>query len=116
MQGVADDDGDDGEAAGEASEGAEVVAGGAFAAAFAFERKDGLGGEAEFVGDGDADAGVADIEGEIAGDGGGVQVCSSFYEGKASDLGLMGTEEYPLVLVSSRYNQNRESLGHFRAS
>jgi hypothetical protein len=64
VEGVSDDDADDGKAAGETGEGAEVVAGDAAAGALALEGEDGLGGEAEFVRDGNADAAVADIEAE----------------------------------------------------
>lgn len=49
VNGIADDDGGDGEAAGEAGERAEVVAGDAAAGALALEGEDGLGGEAELV-------------------------------------------------------------------
>jgi hypothetical protein len=63
MEGVADDDGGDRVASGEAGDGAEVVA----AVAVGREGKDGLGGEAELVGDGYADALRAYVEGEIAG-------------------------------------------------
>ena len=52
-----------------AGERAEIFAGDAAGAAFALEREHRLGGEAEFVRDGDADAAVADVEGEIAGFG-----------------------------------------------
>jgi len=54
VEGVADDDGLAGVAAGEASEGAEVVAAGG-----AGEGEDGLSGEAEGVRDGDADPAIA---------------------------------------------------------
>jgi hypothetical protein len=63
VQRVADDDAGDRESAGEARDGSENVA----RSAAGFERHDGLGGEAEFVGDSDADAFGADVEGEIAG-------------------------------------------------
>jgi hypothetical protein len=62
VQGVADDDADDGEPAGETRDGTEVFA----RVAAGFEGQDGLGGEAEFVRDGDADAFGTDVEGEIA--------------------------------------------------
>lgn len=65
MQGVADYDAGDGEAAGEAGDGAQVFAG----VAARFEGHDGLGGEAERIRDGDADAFCSDVEGEIAGFG-----------------------------------------------
>jgi hypothetical protein len=73
VDGIADDDGGDGEAAGEAGERAEVFTGDAAAGALALEGEDGLGGEAELVGDCDADAAVADVEGEKAGWRGGLQ-------------------------------------------
>jgi hypothetical protein len=62
---VAGDDGYDVEFAAEAGEGAEVV----FGIALAGERQDGLGGQAEFVGDGYADALGAYVEAEVARDG-----------------------------------------------
>ena len=60
---VADDDAGDSKPPGEACDGAQVVSG----AAADFDGHNGLGGESEFVGDGDADALRADIESEIAG-------------------------------------------------
>jgi hypothetical protein len=60
---VADDDADAVETAAETGEGAEIV----FRVALAGEGEDGLGGEAELVRDGDADAFGADVEGEVAG-------------------------------------------------
>jgi hypothetical protein len=63
MEGVADDNGGDREAAGEAGYRAEIVA----SVAVDFEGEDGLGGEAEFVGDGHANALGADVETEVAG-------------------------------------------------
>ena len=66
VQRVADDDAGDGEAAGETREGAQVVA----AIAVDFEGENGPGGEAKFIGDGDANAFGANVEGEIAGCGG----------------------------------------------
>lgn len=62
MERVADDDGGDGETAREAGDGTKVVA----AVAVDFEREDRLGGEAEFIGDGDTDAFDAYIEAEVA--------------------------------------------------
>lgn len=66
VNGVADDDGDDGETAAEAGNGAEVFSGDAGGWATALEGEDGLGGEAELVGDSNPDAAVADVESEIA--------------------------------------------------
>lgn len=63
MQWVADHDGGDRKTAGQAGNGAEIIA----AVAVNFESEDGLGCEAKFVGDGNADAFGADIEAEIAG-------------------------------------------------
>lgn len=63
QQGKADDEAGDFESAGEAGEGAQVLA----AAAAALEGEHGLGGEAELVRDGDADAAAADVEGQITG-------------------------------------------------
>jgi hypothetical protein len=64
VHGVADHYAYDAKPPGEARQGAQVVAGDA--AAFALKREHGLGGEAEFVRHGDADAAVADVEGQIA--------------------------------------------------
>jgi hypothetical protein len=76
MDGVADDDGGDGVAAGEAGDGAEVVA----AVAMGFEGEDGLGGDAEFVGDGYSDAPGANVEGEVAGWGTGMQLLAPSFQ------------------------------------
>ncbi len=73
MQGKADDEGGCGEAAGEAGERTEVFA----AVAAALEGEHGLGGKAELVGDGHADAAVADVEGQETGLGGLVQAVPS---------------------------------------
>jgi hypothetical protein len=80
VDGVADHNAHHGKAAGEAGEGAEVVAGDAGADAFALESEDGLGGEAQLVGDGDADASVADVEAEKTGMRGGFQVSAPISE------------------------------------
>ena len=63
QQRIADDDCGHLVAAGEAGEGAHIVAG----VAFALEGHDGLRGEAKLVGNGDADAAVADVKSEVAG-------------------------------------------------
>jgi hypothetical protein len=65
MEGIADHDCGHGEAAAETGDGAKVFA----RVAAALQREDGLGGEAEFVADGNTDAFAADIEAEIAGMG-----------------------------------------------
>jgi hypothetical protein len=65
VDGIAHHDADDVEAARQAGDGAEVFS----MIVTAFEGEDWLGGEAELVGDSNADAAVADVEGEIAGDG-----------------------------------------------
>jgi len=65
MNGIANDDGDYAETAGEAGQGAKIVAG----VAVDFKGENGLGGEAQFIGDGDADALGADVKGEVAGNG-----------------------------------------------
>lgn len=65
MQGVADHDARHGEAAGEAGDGTQIVA----AVAAYFKGHHRLRGEAQLVGDGDADAFCSDVEGEIAGFG-----------------------------------------------
>ena len=67
MEGQADDDGGDAVAAAEAGDGAEGLAGAGARVAVEVEGEDGLGGEAELVGDGDADAARADVEGQVAG-------------------------------------------------
>ncbi len=64
VEGVADDGLGDVVLAEEAGDGLEVGA-----SAGAVEGEDGLGGEAEGVGEGDADAAVADVEGGDAGGG-----------------------------------------------
>lgn len=70
---IADDNGADGEAAGEPGQGAQIFA----AAAAALEREHRLRGEPQLVRDGDADAAGADVEAEEAGLGGGVQILIS---------------------------------------
>ena len=62
VEGIADNYGGDGVAAGQTGEGTEIVA----AVAVHFEREDRLSGQAELVGDSDADAFGADVEAEIA--------------------------------------------------
>lgn len=62
VDGIADDQSDDGVAAGQAGEGAQVFT----AVAAAFQREDRLGGKAELVADGHADAAIADVEAEVA--------------------------------------------------
>ena len=62
MHGVAHHNRGDSKPPRKTSQGAQVVAG----IALAFEGEDGLGGEAQFVGDGYADALRAEVEGEIA--------------------------------------------------
>ena len=62
MQRIADDDGGAAVFAEETAEGSEVLL-----RIFADQGEDGLGGEAEFVGDGDTDAAAAEIEAEEAG-------------------------------------------------
>jgi hypothetical protein len=69
MERIADDDAHASETAAKAGERAEVVA----RIALAGEGEDRLGGEAELVRDGDADALRADVEAEVARDGGGFQ-------------------------------------------
>jgi hypothetical protein len=69
VDGVANNYADDAEAAAEAGERTEIFSGNAGCWATPFQGEDWLGGEAEFVGDSDADAAVADVESEIAGDG-----------------------------------------------
>jgi len=66
MDGVANNDAYDAKAAAEAGNRTEVVSGNARRWAATLQGQDRLGGEAEFVGDGDADAAVADVEAEIA--------------------------------------------------
>lgn len=61
MEGVAEDDGGAAIFTEEAAEGAEVLL-----RAFAVEGEDGLGGDAELVGDGDTDAAGTEIESEEA--------------------------------------------------
>lgn len=63
VQRIADDDAGHIEAAGEPGQGAQVFA----AAAAALEGQHRLRGQAQFIGDGYADAAVADVEPEIAG-------------------------------------------------
>ncbi len=71
MQRKADDETGDAEAAGKPGEGAKVFT----EAGTAREGEDGLGGEAELVRDGDADAAIADVEGEKASVWAGGQNC-----------------------------------------
>lgn len=99
VDGVADDDGGDGEAAGEPGEGAEVVAG----IAMTLKSEDRLGGEAEFVRDGDADAAVTDIEGEVSGWRCGDQLSAPSFQLKGSAGGI------GLISPQGQYNQRSES-------
>jgi hypothetical protein len=62
IEGIAEDDGRTAEFAKEAAEGFEVLV-----RIFADQGEDGLGGEAELVGDGDADTPAAEIEAQKAG-------------------------------------------------
>ena len=66
VQRVTDDDAGNGESAGETGDRTQVVAG----IAVDFEGENGLGGQAQFVRDGDANAFGAKVEGEVAGRGG----------------------------------------------
>lgn len=66
MQRKADDDAGDAVAAAEASNGAKGFSGAGPGAAVQVEGQDGLGGKAQLVGDGDADAPCADVEGQEA--------------------------------------------------
>jgi hypothetical protein len=67
VEGIADEDFGDFVLADEAEEAAEV-----FASGFTPEGEEGLGCLKHWVGDGEADAGLADVECEDAGDGHGV--------------------------------------------
>jgi len=62
IEGIAEDDGGAAEFAEEAAEGFQVQL-----RVFADQREDGLGGEAELIGDSDADAAGAEIEAQEAG-------------------------------------------------
>lgn|GEM_PF-4362859 len=63
MHGVADNNGHDSKAPGKTGDGAQILAW----VAVALERENRLGGEAEFVRDSNANAAIANIEGEVAG-------------------------------------------------
>jgi hypothetical protein len=63
MERIADHDANDGKTPGETGQGAQVVV----TVVVALQSEDGLGREPQFVGDSDADAAIADVEGEIAG-------------------------------------------------
>jgi hypothetical protein len=60
---IADHDANYGKTPSETGQGAQVVA----AVMMALQSEDGLGREPQFVGDSDADAAIANVEGEIAG-------------------------------------------------
>jgi len=66
VDGVADDDANNAESLGKPGQRAKIFSGDAGRGASSLEGQDGLGGEAELVGDSDADAAVADVEAEIA--------------------------------------------------
>lgn len=82
MDGIAYHDADDIIAAGEASKGAQIFT--LVAAPLKGEHR--LSCESEFVADGHADAAIADVEREVAGMGGGLQVLAPCVQLKASSL------------------------------
>ena len=79
MDGIADDDGCNGEAPAETGQRAQVFA----VVVTALDGEHGLRREAELIGDGDADAAVADVEAEITMLGTGFQFLAPSYQLKA---------------------------------
>ena len=105
MDGIADDDGGHGEAAREARQGAQVFSGDGGRGATALEREHRLRREAQLVGDGHADASVADVEAEIAGFG-----FQLFCSQKPSYCALPGKEIPPPAKRPARYNGRERIL------
>jgi len=66
VDGIAHDNADHCKATREPGQGAQIVAGDAGRVASPLKRQHRLGGEAQLVGDGDADAAVADVQAEKA--------------------------------------------------
>ena len=108
MDRVANYDADDLKPAREAGQGAEVVA----LTSLALEGEHRLGRESEFVADSDANAAIADVEGEIAGMGGKFQVLAPIVQLKASGL----LKKRPVLAVMPITIEVIESLCGWKAS